>query len=248
MPGNLKFNKPPLIEAIIGVQLSEPLIDSGVVFKLGNEFIVDFPNIEERPAILSVNEDLEKAAVIGAFPSKSSRKLFKSIDDQKLIQLQDNKFLFNIRMLKPEHKYPGFEILFENFSSLYKTIEKNISIINKVNQYEITYINHIFPKDYELTSNDISEIINFYNLPHNFKLKSFDSQLSFAISEINSVLSIKMQNAKMIEDNRLVIVIELTCRGYSNEMDWRSWAIKAHDVIRTYFEYLFTPKARKIWQ
>ena len=161
MAGTPKFDNPPVVETVLGVQFPE-LPD----FRC-THFGLYWDRIKERYAKPVDKGRLKPAAE--AFPRKlvlleppvrlmhggtPERVWYIAEDDARLIQLQPDRFIFNWREMEPGTKYPSYEtnsaIFLDEFSEFRRFCRESGLKEPSPNLCEVTYINHIFPEGGEL--------------------------------------------------------------------------------------------------
>ena len=149
------FTDPPVIEVALSVQF-EPLSALGVpqFGLLWEHYRKEFPNTEDQPALPSVTEHFEapkppsvKVGIISE--PRPPRCWFKNAADTELIQVQQDRFVFNWRKSKAEEPYPRYPYVRAKFEAHFKTFEtflRECSIGAVLpNQCVVTYVNHLFP-------------------------------------------------------------------------------------------------------
>lgn len=157
------FRKPPVVEVVCGVLFSD--INALKAAHLGdfwNPVRQDFPKTEERQLLSAVVE------VFGQIPQPTfqvsnvpplSRVWFFSEREDKLIQIQRDRFLFNWRRLNADDEYPRFESVYGDFV---KYLGKFRDFVQGIDggvlaplQYELTYVNRV---DGSLIDNEASKL------------------------------------------------------------------------------------------
>lgn len=136
------YINPPVIEVVYGVAFS-PLAEfyaphSGLFWsKVRHEF----PTVRHAPPLGPLPPELD----FGSLPLP--RIWFISKDENFLIQLQNNRFLFNWRVVRPGDKYPRFERIQESFDKYFAMFREFVIAESlgelSLQSYELTYINHI---------------------------------------------------------------------------------------------------------
>ncbi len=154
-----KFNKPPVVETVLGVQFPEIAAFTNVHFGLFWVMIRErFPRPpQDQPRIAWVDESFPYRPVPSGLNlrlsgSSPQRVWYKSKSESELIQLQPDRFHFNWRLGKGED-YPSFEANRERFLAEYEGFESFCSD-QRLEQpkpclAEVTYVNHLVPRDDE---------------------------------------------------------------------------------------------------
>lgn len=155
-----KFNKPPVVETVIGVQFPEIDGFSAVHFGLYWRAIRDrFKNFEDKPRLPPVVEQFPRNIVLpyprvelseGAGPD---RMWYTAQTESELIQLQPDRFLFNWRQQGAATRYPSYDAnkkkFLDEFKNFQKFCEENQLKEPSPNLCEVTYINHLVPQQGE---------------------------------------------------------------------------------------------------
>lgn len=111
MTGNPKYNNPPVVETVIGVQFPELRGFHAAHFGLYWETIRDrYAKVENRPTLEPDRERFPRQpipllpAIQALQRMPTNRVWFTDTSDSQLIQLQSDRFLFNWR--QREGGYP----------------------------------------------------------------------------------------------------------------------------------------------
>lgn len=171
LQASVNFNNPPIEEVSYSLQF-RPLenLHIGYLGRLWELFSSDFPNIEQHPRL---SHEIERFGITESPPALQiieqalvPRIFLVSDSGNKLIQIQDDRFIFNWRKRAPDEKYPRFENLVAEYIALVGRFEEflkanDISGPLEVDQVEITNVNYIDSTDLKL--NDI--FCDFKNVP-----------------------------------------------------------------------------------
>lgn len=148
-----KFDRPPVVETVIGLQFKGlqkfSTGHAGLFSKqeLGDEW---FTLIDGHPLDVRYEEfgddALWQRTEIEVRPApKSGRLQIVHCADDRMIQVQNSRFLLNWR--KRDNRYPTFEILHPQFQQVFAQFDRFIEAaqLGPINpdQWEITYVNHI---------------------------------------------------------------------------------------------------------
>lgn len=245
----VSYKNPPLAEVVIGLQLSEEAISHQLIQDFYENYKGKFPNIQEHPPLQSIIEKKEGNSEIGLPSSYSSRKFFIETIGNKLVQIQRNKLLFNWRALENNAAYPHFDDVLNEFLGFVDYINKktNGTLMNKINQLEFTYVDHISFTDLEEKKLSITDIVNFLSIKKDFK--SLSCNFSVWDETVNGILNISLKTGRRNKDLAKIYILETTCRGYndsSNELN--IWFKDARKILLEYFESITTDKAKKLWE
>jgi uncharacterized protein (TIGR04255 family) len=148
------FERPPVTEVALSMQF-EALADLRAIH-LGDIWDIfgrsDFPSTEEQPPIPA---QFEKASPPGMLPPQIQilnvpplpRYFFVSSSGNEIIQIQQDRFVYNWRKRQESDIYPRFEAVeakFEDYATrlLGYVARKNLGNV-RVTQAELTYVNQI---------------------------------------------------------------------------------------------------------
>lgn len=240
----IRFKSPPLVELVLGAQFEKPFLSPEVVYQLYRDYFGSkFPTIQEREIVPTTIEKLDKETILSVPGHFQARKLFVNRANDELIQLQPDKFLYNWRRSKEGDTYPHFE-------SVYSTFKDNLDLILKIapneriNQLEITYVDHIEHPDFKIREFDLSTIFSFIKLP---SIRGIDFKSSFIQPAINSNLYLTIRTAFTNVEKKPFIYVETTCRGFVASMSVEEWMIKARKSLVDFFLEITTEEAHEKW-
>ena len=247
----IKYENPPINEIVCGILFdSITELRSGHLGILWQKFRPDFSGVEDQNLLGLVSEDDLNNRGILPLP----RVWFVHEDKNELIQVQFNRFLHNWRKIQPDDKYPGYETVIENFEKYLSRFQEFLAeekLGNLVpNQYEITYIDHIWENEGWETIGDLEKVF-----PDFISLK-VPNILSTDIQEINwqmvsdlpndlGQLKLSIRNARRISDGRRLLRIEFTVLSNQADKPMRDWFDLAHDVIINLFSNLISDEIQE---
>ncbi|MGH8643012.1 MAG: hypothetical protein ACREX4_00575, partial [Gammaproteobacteria bacterium] len=177
-----------------------------------------------------------------------------------LIQVQNDRLLFNWRKVDPGDEYPRFAYVIEEFRKHFERFNKFISEHNlgllEIKTGELSYINHIPIGEGCNSLADIGSMLpdvswqrrkgRFLPTP---KLMSW--RALFELPKGKGTLTAKVDPGFRKTDNREILVLDLSTRGPlkgSAEAMWE-WFQVAHDWIVQGFADLTDPKVQaEIWK
>ncbi|AFZ60377.1 TIGR04255 family protein [Anabaena cylindrica FACHB-243] len=250
---SVRFTRPPLDEIIFSVEFVAPGFSS-VHFGLYWESIrLDFPvQQDKRPIILEENENSTPLL---------QRVWFISNDGKKLIQLQDNLFIFNWRY-DQQNKNPAFEDILKEFIYHWNHLKAwwlNIAQESiELRNYGLTYINQIGKKLGWENAKDYSKIFNFGTTEGtdllNFPV-SLDFKISFLLPDNSGTLLIRLEqlsrsdnySEEVISDDELFLFFQLLTKSSNTTIPIIDWFTSAHDYVVTAFLELTKDEAQKSW-
>jgi uncharacterized protein (TIGR04255 family) len=177
-----------------------------------------------------------------------------------LVQLQNNRFLYNWRKMQEEEAYPRYRAVIDTFKknlTLFQEFleEEGLGSLSPI-ECELTYINHILKGEGWESVADIHDILPDLDwrseserfLPEPLHL---GWQASFALPEDKGRLHAKLERAFRKIDNLPVFILELSAHGLgsnkSSDAIW-DWFEVAHQWIVCGFSDLTSTKIQTgIW-
>lgn len=247
MVKKIELSKPPVIEVVIGSQFDGPIFDNSYVYEFFQKIKDQYPIVRENPPLPSIISNPNKPDQTRILQGYNSRRFFINKAGDKLIQLQTDRLLFNWRKNTGNESYPRFSSVLEDFLRFFDLISEDIKeISNKVNQLEITFIDHILIKDFGLNNYVLNEIFSDFKIKQ--ELRNFDCSFSIPHEDLNGNLNLSIKTAMNISDQSKIIICESTCRGNKRaDETLNTWYHKAHEVLLENFIDFFTDKSKKVW-
>jgi uncharacterized protein (TIGR04255 family) len=258
--GSPKFDRPPVTETVISAQFSrlenfsaahagwfwkKHLLEEWTkvqeTFRLDDQFeLFDEGGGWVRPALRL--SDKEKARI-----------QFTGNNDERMIQVQDTRFILNWRKRKAD--YPTYKKLFGDFSSeLHKfqgfAREADLGAI-EFNQWEMTYVNSIPKGELWEKPSDWSRIVPTLALPAAAKGVSADTMggnWRFVLDGQRGRLYVTARHLR--KESGEVLSLELTARGPVREDTGQSLddgLSIGHSAIVWTFVALTSPMAQEYW-
>ena len=242
MPKSIDYKIPPVVEVVCGAAFQRlngfKVPHVGIFWK---ELPSKFEDVEENPPLVYPNEPVEFANI-----PPHPRTWFLTSDGRELVQLQQNRFLYNWKQPtgKPIDKYPEFANIFPDFLQYLGIFRSFISDqeIGEVefHQFELTYVNLI-------PAEAVKGLVEFYSdvlIDHVFKSsrsrflprpKTFKWVTTFALPDNLGQLHVTAESALRKSDTREELLrLELAVRGMSQDNSddgMKSWFGVAHDWI-----------------
>lgn len=245
---SIEFRNSPLNEVVLGMQFNGATFSSNNIIDIIEIFNKEFPEISENPPLPSIVESPTMPRIERFLNSFFSRKFIIHRNKNKLIQVQLDRLLFNWRKEDAKLDYPRFENVYSDFENIYDKInsELELQITSKINQYEFTYVDHIYLDSFDLESYTLKKVLNILDKISNIK----DLNIAYSIpkEELGGVLTTSIKSAKSKKDNRKLFVLENTCRGFDPTITMDDWFAKAHKNLLDNFINIITDEAKKVWE
>lgn len=241
----IEKNNAPIVELVVGLHFNGAEFSNQEIYNFYNKIKDSYPIIQEQPALPFLSNksiDFEKDK---QFPVFSSRKFFINELENKLIQIQLDKVLFNWRKTHDEEQYPHFNKVFSEFFEILKKI-KSIDVISKsILQLEITYLDHIWLDDFDRDDFNPTGIFNLYNLSG--PINSLRSNFVFPNPEVNGSITIDLKSAINNIKGKKIFVLETNCRGSLGDKTIEGWFDCAHSNIHDLFFKIISVNAKSKW-
>lgn len=262
MSDNLpKFNKPPVIETILGVDF-DPISDFQAPYY--GLFLLEvkdtYKNFVELPPIDSQVERFEGDSVpIASFRfgyRPDIRCLFLDKTEKWRLQVQNNKFLSNWAKSLTTSKYPNYELTSNKFKTNWNKfltfLKKNNLNTPVVQQCEVSYLNHI---EFGNIRN-LSEIFPFWNqqsksndfLP---EAEATSARMIYRIPNNRGRLRVDITPNIRHIDSKKIISLSLTAKVFPKSSGIKD-VVEAmnigHEWVVRGFTDLTSDKMHKIWE
>ncbi len=185
---------------------------------------------------------------------------FASHDKHSLVQLQNDRFVFNWRKLDSELEYPRYEdFVRPNFKKYWQSflhfLTKEGLRTPSVNQCEITYVNHIKRNEGWVSVDEWEDVFNVVrkNQPADFLPEPEVAHFSFSylMRDKSGRLRVEANPVIRKSDGTQAIAFTLVARGKprstetSDILDWfdlgRQWIVRG-------FTDLTTTQMHKLWR
>jgi uncharacterized protein (TIGR04255 family) len=258
------FSDPPVVETVLSVQFDRLAPARTAHFGLyWNEVHERFPKTEERgelPPAVERFPDLSASGVgiqFEAFEAPPTPRFwFTNELGTELIQVQRDRFIKNWRKAEEAGLYPRYETVKEGFDRDFSSFRDFASRYQlggvRVNQCEVTYINHIVAGRGWSTHADIEKVFTVWRQPHSAypgPAQDLTFHARFLISDTSGApvgrLHASLQPVLRVSDAIPMFVLNLTARGQIGEgIDFfdlgREWIVRS-------FKELTTPDMHAIW-
>jgi uncharacterized protein (TIGR04255 family) len=238
----ITFDNPPIDEIICGIVFdSIKGLQAGHLGMLWQKFKPDFPVIQDQNLLSPISEeDLENR---DAPPLPRVWLVHK--DENELIQMQFNRFMYNWRKRQPDDRYPGYSTFMANFEKYLYHFQDFLNEEKLGNvaprHYELTYIDDILEKEGWETITDLGEVFpglislkGHKALPPD--IREFSWQMLFGLPNDSGRLQLSIRNARLISGDKSHL-LRVEFRAVSSEpcQPIRDWFNLAHDVIYDLF-------------
>jgi uncharacterized protein (TIGR04255 family) len=178
--------------------------------------------------------------------------------DDRLVQLQPGRFLFNWRRREGAGAYPRYESLSDQFFNLFRDFQGFVAE-NKlgkieVSQYELTYINHVLEQEgwrFPASIGRVIEHLSWKKERYKFlpEPSTTNWQARFDFDEGPGFLSVKLNPARHAKEEKSMLALALSARGLPAEVpldNLNTWFSHAHQWIVCGFEDLTSDESQKV--
>ncbi len=264
-----KFDAPPVVETVLSIQFEPlPRFTGAMAGRFWQSHLMqggnDWPASAEVLALQDVRERfgddvqwIQLGVQIGSREGRSQRTQIMRADDERMVQIQDSRLILNWK--KGQADYPSYETLFPEFLSLYEGFKAFSSDCGfddlSLNQWEVTYVNHILKGDLWNSPYDWGDIAENLAVPKvDRSIASSESgalQWKFIIGENLGRLHVSSRHVKVAPGDEEAIRLELTARGPFNDAE--AGNIKGcydlgHETIVRFFAACTSDAAHKVWK
>jgi uncharacterized protein (TIGR04255 family) len=260
-----KFDAPPVVEAVLGLQFKAvPNLSAAHIGAFWNTQLRDFPRVEHAHRLDDVFEQFtgerqfKQPGINLSDASTFPRLQFVSDDEERMIQIQDTRFIFNWR--KRVGDYPSFSELSSHFDSRFRQFADYVRSTGSgelaLNQWEMTYVDHIPAGTLWQSPSDWKSIVPSIDSPTGCKdqvLDTFRCHWALDLSgACQGKLHIEIRHAKLLAmTGPELLVINTTARGPIPESlkgDYRPCFDFAHQHLVRAFDGMTSERAHEFWK
>jgi len=263
------YDAPPVIETVLGVQFSQiPTYSNAHAGWFWKQYLDDAwdqvseaPRLEDQFELFGQDKWSQPRGgfIIQTQPVSERTQIVRS-NNQRMIQVQNTRFIYNWR--KPENSdYPSYnEILpefLDKFGSFTKFAKDSGNPDLELNQWEVTYVNHIGKGDLWGDVNDWLTLFPKLGIlsdnVSNQKFDNFRGAWTFAIDENKGKLHVEMKQVKLGTESGAtgpeLILLQLTARGpVNNDVDLKTGLDLGHEAIVKTFTDITSTASHEFWK
>jgi uncharacterized protein (TIGR04255 family) len=265
------FENPPVVEVVLSIQFEHiARLRTAQIGLLWTKLRAEFPKVEELAPIAPVIESFgpPTAGRVGfRFEALDvpplARVLFLNDSQDQLVQIQPDRLLHNWRKTTGAQPYPRYGAIREAFLrelGLFQEFLAQESVGPlRINQCEVTYVNHILPAGAWVEHGDADKIFRVLGKPMAGPFlpapEDVGMQLRYVIRRDEGTplgrLHVSIQPGWLKPENAPMYVLELTARGAPVGADVagaRSFFDIGHDWIVRGFKDLTTSTMHETWR
>jgi uncharacterized protein (TIGR04255 family) len=256
-----KFKFPPVVETALSIEFAPIASWNARYFsEFWTEIRDAFPYLEFQPPIVSQPEtfDRQPAEMRLVFPG-GTRCWFISADDRRLVQLQNDRFVYNWRKGDSPSPYPRYEEsirpAFEaEYVRFLDFLSRHGAGVVEIIQCEVTYINHLEKgKGWESAAN-FHEVFRFWSNSQQMSFLPSPEDATFEVRyrmpERRGRMRINVQPGIRNIDGLELLQMTLTARGKPAGSDLESamsWLDQGREWVVRGFADFTTAKMHSIW-
>lgn len=244
------YQTPPVIETVLGVQFTP--ISSYSAAHAGRfwsehldrtwQMVKEAPRLEDQFELFREDDDFAEQGGIRISPPQSPRVQIIRKDQERMIQIQNSRFIYNWR--KGGGAYPRYEALLpemrECFSSFRRFCQESRLPDLVLNQWEITYVNHIPKHVLWTTPEDWPAVFPVWVLPQQSvplsRIETAAADWRWVIGSNAGRLHVTLRHGRVRDTAQQVLVFQLTARGpIRGDMDFELGFNVGHEaIVRTF--------------
>jgi uncharacterized protein (TIGR04255 family) len=259
------FDEPPVVETALSVQF-EPLSEMRTAHLglLWERYRSNFSKTEERPTLGRVLEQFPETPrtrlglELQTYENPPVPRLwFITSRGNEMIQVQPDRFIKNWRKEGDGETYPRYEKNKQSFERDFAAFQEFVAEHRlgtpRINQCEVTYVNHIVSGQGWDGFGDADKVFSFWKSPVERipgNAEDIHTHTRFVIPGDDGTpvgrLHVEAQPAFRASDNKAMYVFHLTARGQVGESSefldlGRRWIVKS-------FAALTTPRMHEVWK
>ncbi len=165
-----EFTKPPLVEVVAGVQFAK--LDELSAAKIGlfwEKLEPEFSLTQDHPPLAPLRENFDRlgrARSLQLLQQPTTPRIwFHNAETTKILQIQNDRLIFNWRKATPAETYPRYSQIKKHFVEYYEKFFKFVldTMGRKLDAEtcELTYVNHIAAQDGLKDHQEIGKIFQF---------------------------------------------------------------------------------------
>ena len=264
-----EYEAPPVVEVVLSLQFKKlPGLQVPQLGGLWQRFRREFPVTEDKPPIQRIKESFEPpkpAAIQWEIDTEPvpPRCWFKSRDGSEMIQVQQDRFIFNWQRTEEGGDYPRYSHVRERFEqnfAVFLSYAKNLRIGPiEIDQCEVTYVNHLFAGQGWKRHGQIDRIFAFWSGRHSDRFlgepEDVKAQWRYQILGDDGApcgrLNASVEPRTKPGDERPLLRFVLTARG-APIGEGPEGALRFFDLGREYvvrgFTSMTSKRMHKIWE
>ena len=250
----VSFKKPPINEVALGYTfLVRPDLLIPHLGRFWAEIIDAYPNCQHAPPIF----DGPDLGVLGDLPLP--RIWFVSADNTRLVQLQQDRLIFNWRDVGEDRSYVRFPAIRAEFERVRDLFQKYVASVTDqpivATGYSLAYVNIIRRTENWSSFGDVSVVFPdlLWRGENRFLPRPIEQvwKAKFSLPNDFGTILADVQPAKLVKGNDAILKFELTALSGSvggRSIDFGEWVQVAHDwIVRSFKDLTGGEMHSKVW-
>jgi len=180
--------------------------------------------------------------------------------ENTLLQLQNDRILFNWRRIGDDDEYPRFEYVYESFNK-YAELFQEFLESNDLGQIEpveceLTYINHIVEGEGWQTAAEIGQIMRDVIWTSDKEIlpepETINWQGTFRFPDDKGSLNVTLRQGIRKTDNKKLFMLEFNAKGIEQNKslhELKSWYEMAHEwIVKGFADLTSSEIQAKLWK
>lgn len=236
----VKFDDPPVVEVVCGVQFSLPKpLKAAHIGGYWDTIRSEFPNTEDVAPLqpfIDGEEGIQSIEFTSIPPLR--RSWFVEPSGRHLVQLQEDRFLFNWKRVSDADEYPSYDKVIARFNERLDGFAEFLKSMNlgepRFTMFEMTYVNIIrvengldVERPWRVLSDHLCRESAHRFLP---QPEAFNWNTAYSLPNSSGKLHVIAQTSRSTKTGEKVLRLELAARGRANQ-NRQAWFDTAHEWI-----------------
>lgn len=260
------FKSPPVVETVLGVQF-DPIkgLTSAHLGAFWKSLGDGWSNVNDAPALEQQFERFGDGPTWGSLgfqikltSEPSSRVQIRNKLSDRMIQVQNGRFHLNW-LGQAGGEYPRYGTVRPEFDHLFERLGQFLVGAHlgepRLNQWEVTYVNHILRGSLWESPSDLPSVLRLFgnlpSLPGTSRLEGVVGAWHFELPEKRGRLHVEARHGRRTTpDDREVLILTLTARGPidENSPEYNAGLNIGREAIVRGFAAITTESAQREWE
>jgi len=262
-----KFDAPPVLETVIGVQFVPlPNFTGAMAGWFWKSYLSKFGGEWTKTNdVIPLQDQFEQFGPgTGWIPpgihlatTEATRTQLVRSDEERMVQIQFSRFILNWK--RGKNQYPSYDNLLSEFLELFEQFclfarDAGYGPLG-LNQWEMTYVNYLERGELWNNFDDLRKIFKDILIPKSvFPVEFADSinaNWRYLLSDNAGRLHVTLNHIKTAPENKEVLRLQFVARGPLTQPDMKSLSNSlnlGHEAIVRTFAAITTSDAQKFWK
>lgn len=163
-----EFERPPVVEVAVSVQFNAPILSTPQIILRWSQVRDRLPHYDQASPLPATIEEFggprePRLQVQLSDSPPSPRLLLMNEAKTAVVQIQENRFGYSWRKLKPEDEYPRYRKIRNDFEHELAEFREFLTAEGlaplSADQCEVTYVNHVFPEEAWFDHSELGKVI-----------------------------------------------------------------------------------------